>query len=197
MTSTLTGILIGAALVVVAIVRGSRPYEETFVVPGGPEEWLQKCHDALEGAPHFSDVKVSDDPLQVQARYRQRPGVWGRLTVTMLAEGSASTQITARATVAPTPVTAHKAPRVPNRRTAHSATGPTPTGRTAGTTSEVAEHWISRFAGRDQDITEGVLMRKLLKNRNADDIGEKFQMKVRHQRPSESDSAVTPSSSSP
>ena len=31
----------------------------------------------------------------------------------------------------------------------------------------MAEYWISRFAGRDQDITEGVLMRKLLKNRNA------------------------------
>ena len=110
MTSTLTGILIGAALVVVAIVRGSRPYEETFTVPGGPEEWLQKCHDALEGAPHFSDVKVSDDPLRVSARYRQRPGVWGRLTVTMLPDGSASTQITARATVVPTPVTAIKRP---------------------------------------------------------------------------------------
>ena len=31
----------------------------------------------------------------------------------------------------------------------------------------MAEHWIARFADRDQDITEGVLMRKLLKNRNA------------------------------
>ena len=110
MTSTLTGILIGAALMVVALVRGSRPYEETFTVPGGLDEWLQECHDALEVAPHFSDVKVSDDPLRVSARYRQRPGVWGRLTVTMLPDGSASTRITARATVAPTPVTAIKRP---------------------------------------------------------------------------------------
>ncbi|MGO9584032.1 MAG: hypothetical protein ACLP36_14655 [Acidimicrobiales bacterium] len=110
MTSTLTGILIGAALIVVALVRGSRPYEETFTVPGGLNEWLQKCHDALEGAPHFSDVKVSDDPVQVQARYRQRPGVWGRLTVTMLPEGSAFAQIMARAKVAPTPVTAIRRP---------------------------------------------------------------------------------------
>jgi hypothetical protein len=109
-TSTLTGILIGAALVVVALIRGSRPYEETFAVPGVPDEWLQKCYDALEGAPHFSDVKVSDDPLQVQARYRRRPGVWGRLTVTVLADTTTSTRITARATVAPTPFTAIRRP---------------------------------------------------------------------------------------
>ena len=110
MTSTLTGIIIAAVLFVVALVRGSRPYEETFVVTGSTNEWLQKCHDALEGAPHFSDVKVSDDPLEVQARYRQRPGVWGWLVVTMLPDGSSSTRITARAKVAPTPVTAIKRP---------------------------------------------------------------------------------------
>jgi hypothetical protein len=109
-TSTLTGILIGAALVVVALIRGSRPYEETFAVPGGADEWLQKCYDALEGIPHFSDVKVSDDPLQVQARYRRRPGVWGRLTVTLLADTTSSTRITARATVAPSPFTAIRRP---------------------------------------------------------------------------------------
>jgi len=108
--STLTGIVIGAVLVVVALIRGSQPYEETFAVPSGPDEWLQKCHDALEGAPHFSDVKVHDDPLQVQARYRRRPGVWGRLTVTLRAGSSSSTQITARATVAPTPFTAIRRP---------------------------------------------------------------------------------------
>jgi hypothetical protein len=106
----LTGILIGAALMVVALVRGSRPYEETFTVPGGLDEWLQECHDALEVAPHISDMKVSDGLLQVQARYRQRPGVWGRLTVTVLPDGSASTRITARATAAPTPVTAIRRP---------------------------------------------------------------------------------------
>ena len=110
MASTLTGILIGAVLVVVALIRGSQPYEETFAVPSGPDEWLQKCHDALEGAPHFSDVKIYDDPLQVQARYRRRPGVWGRLTVTLRAGSSSSTQITARATVAPTPFTAIRRP---------------------------------------------------------------------------------------
>jgi len=108
--STLTGILIGAVLVLVALIRGLVPYEETFAVPSGPDEWLQKCHDALEGAPHFSDVKVHDDPLQVQARYRRRPGVWGRLTVTLRAGSSSSTQITARATVAPTPFTAIRRP---------------------------------------------------------------------------------------
>ena len=110
MTGTLTGILIGAALVVVALIRGSRPYEETFTVPGGPDEWLQKCFDALEEAPHFSDVRVSDDPLQVQARYRRRPGVWGRLTATVLADTTSSTRLTARATVAPTPFTAIRRP---------------------------------------------------------------------------------------
>ena len=110
MASTLTGIVIGAVLVVVALIRGSQPYEETFAVPSGPDEWLQKCHDALEGAPHFSDVKVHDDPLQVQARYRRRPGVWGRLTVTLRAGSSSSTQITARAKVAPTPFTAIRRP---------------------------------------------------------------------------------------
>jgi len=108
--STLTGILIGAVLVVVALIRGSQPYEETFAVPSGPDEWLQKCHDALEGAPHFSDVKVHDDPLQVQARYRRRPGVWGRLTVTLRAGSTSSTRITARATVAPAPFTAIRRP---------------------------------------------------------------------------------------
>jgi hypothetical protein len=105
-TSTLTGIFTGATLAVVAVVRGSRPYEETFSLTGGPDEWLQKCYHALEGVPHSSDVKVSDDPLRVRARYRRRPGVWGRLTVTLLADGTSSTRITARATVAPTPVTA-------------------------------------------------------------------------------------------
>ena len=110
MTSTLTGILIGAVLVAVALIRGSLPYEETFVAPSGPDEWLQKCHDALEGAPHFSDVKVYDDPLQVQARYRRRPGVWGRLTVTLRAGSTSSTRITARAKVAPTPFTAIRRP---------------------------------------------------------------------------------------
>ena len=110
MTGTLTGILIGAVLVVVALVRGSVPHEETFSVPGAPEEWLQKCHDALEGAPHFSDVKVDDDPLQVDARYRRRPGVWGRLTVTLRAGSTLSTRVTARAKVAPTPFTAIRRP---------------------------------------------------------------------------------------
>ncbi|HXR22012.1 MAG TPA: hypothetical protein VN786_05615 [Acidimicrobiales bacterium] len=110
MTSTLTGILIGAVLVVVALIRGSHPYEETFAVPSGPDEWLQKCHDALEGAPHFSDLKVYDDPLQVRARYRRRPGVWGRLTVTLRTDSTSSTRITARATVAPTPFTAIRRP---------------------------------------------------------------------------------------
>jgi len=108
--STLTGILIGAVLVVVALIRGSQPYEETFAVPSGPDEWLQKCHDALEGAPHFSDLKVYDDPLQVRARYRRRPGVWGRLTVTLRTDSTSSTRITARATVAPTPFTAIRRP---------------------------------------------------------------------------------------
>ena len=110
MASTLTGILIGAVLVVVALIRGSHPYEETFAVPGAADEWLQKCHDALAGAPHFSDVKVHNDPLQVQARYRRRPGVWGRLTVTLRAGSSSSTRVTARATVAPTPFTAIRRP---------------------------------------------------------------------------------------
>lgn len=110
MTGTLTGILIAAALMVIALVRGSRPYEETFTVLGGQDEWLQKCYDALEGAPHFSDVKVFDDPVQVQARYRRRPGVWGRLKVTLVADAPSSTQITARATVTPTPVTAIRRP---------------------------------------------------------------------------------------
>jgi hypothetical protein len=109
-TGTLTGALIVAVLVVVALIRGLAPYEETFAVPGGPDEWLQKCHDALAGAPHFSDVKVHDDPLQVQARYRRRPGVWGRLTVTLRAGSTSSTRITAGATVAPTPSTAIRRP---------------------------------------------------------------------------------------
>jgi hypothetical protein len=107
---TLTGILIGAVLVVVALIRGSHPCSETFEVHGGPDEWLQRCHDALEGAPHFSDVKVWDDPVQVQARFRRRPGVWGRLTVTLRAGPTSSTQVTARATVAPTPFTAIRRP---------------------------------------------------------------------------------------
>jgi len=109
-SSALTGILIGAVLMVVALIRGPHPYEETFAVPRGPDEWLQKCHDALEGAPHFSDVKVYDDPLQVRARYRRRPGVWGRLTVTLRAGSTSSTRVTARATVAPTPFTAMRRP---------------------------------------------------------------------------------------
>ena len=166
------------ALVVVALVRGSRPYEETFVVPGGPEEWLQKCHDALEGAPHLSDVKVSDDPLPGSGTL---PAKARRLGTGCRNHASRGVRVDADHGAGhggADPGHRDKAPRVPNRRTAHSATGPTPTGRTAGTTSEVAEHWIARFAGRDQDITEGVLMRKLLKNRNADDIGEKFQTKV-------------------
>lgn len=110
MAGTLTGILIGAVLLVVAFVRGSTPYEETFVVLRGPDEWLQKCHDALEGAPHFSDVNVYDDPLQVRARYRRRPGVRGRLTVTLQAGSTSSTRVTARATVAPAPFTAIRRP---------------------------------------------------------------------------------------
>jgi hypothetical protein len=110
MLSTLTGVIAMAALVVVAVLRGKQPYEETMVVPGSPDEWLQKCSDALEGAPLFSELRVYDDPLQVQARYRRRPGVWGRLTVTLGAGSTSSTQITARATVAPTPFTAIRRP---------------------------------------------------------------------------------------
>lgn len=111
MTHTLIGIAIAVVLVAIAYVRGSRPYKETFEVQGSPEEWLQHCYDALEGAPNFSDVKVSDDPLQVQARYRHRPGVWGRLIVTLQTEG-ATTRIEARATAVPTPVTAVRRPEL-------------------------------------------------------------------------------------
>ncbi len=109
MTHTLIGIAVAAGLVGIAFLRGSRPYEETFEVRGSPEEWLQRCYDALEGEPHFSEVKVSDEPLQVLARYRRRPGVWGRLVVTLENEG-ASTRIEARASVVPTPITAVRRP---------------------------------------------------------------------------------------
>jgi len=74
--------------------------DTTLVVAGARQEWLQKCCDALEAAPRFSVANVSEDECQVTAKYRV-PSVWGRLTVTLLPEGTDSTRINAKATVLP------------------------------------------------------------------------------------------------
>jgi hypothetical protein len=69
----------------------------TVVVAGARDELLQKCCDALETAPRFSVVNVSEDQFQVEAKY-WRPPVWGKLVVTLLPEGTDSTRISARIT---------------------------------------------------------------------------------------------------
>jgi len=74
--------------------------DTTLVVAGTREELLQKCCDALEAAPRFSVVNVSEDQFQVEATYR-RPPVWGKLVVTLLPEGTDSTRISARITLLP------------------------------------------------------------------------------------------------
>jgi len=74
--------------------------DTTLVVAGTREELLQKCCDALEAAPRFSVVNVSEDQFQVEATYR-RPPVWGKLVVTLFPEGTDSTRISARITLLP------------------------------------------------------------------------------------------------
>ena len=74
--------------------------DATLVVAGERDDLLQRCCDALEAAPRFSVVNVSEDQYQVEAKYR-RPPVWGKLAMTLLPEGKDSTRINARITVLP------------------------------------------------------------------------------------------------
>lgn len=65
--------------------------EESFVVQGGREFWLEKSQQALE-AGGFSDIKVLADLWQLQARYRKAT-VWGWIDVTLRSAGQDSTQL--------------------------------------------------------------------------------------------------------
>jgi hypothetical protein len=74
------------------------PVGMTFVVSGGREGWLQRCHDVLEAAPHFSDVRVEEGAFEVSARFHRIP-LRGTLTVTLVSEGDNATRMNATATM--------------------------------------------------------------------------------------------------
>jgi hypothetical protein len=84
--------------------------DTTVVVAGATDELLQKCCDALEAAPGFPVVNVSEDQFQVEAKYR-RPPVWSKLVVTLFPEGADSTRINARISLPPTLFTLIFAPQ--------------------------------------------------------------------------------------
>jgi len=67
--------------------------EETFVVEGDRDVWLQNCQAALEQG-GFSDIKVLATLWQIQARYRKLT-IWGSIDITLLPEGESASRITA------------------------------------------------------------------------------------------------------
>jgi hypothetical protein len=109
MISTITGIvatvvLIGSALLFPWLQKKGiitfRPRRYALTVPGTREELLQRSCDALDAARHFSIVEVSDHDFEVKATYRVPP-VWADLTISLLAQGTDSTVITATVSVLP------------------------------------------------------------------------------------------------
>jgi hypothetical protein len=108
-SSTVVSILVPALIVLTVVVfpiaqkRGVRlfqPRTSSVVASGSPDEWLQRCCDGLEVAPHFTVVEVSEFDDRIQAKYR-RLVVWADLTVELLREGEDATRITATVSVLP------------------------------------------------------------------------------------------------
>ena len=84
----------------VPLLRLLQPLEQTYVVSGARERWLEKCRTALAADAAFSHVEASEALFEVTAKY-WRPPVWGGLDVRLLPGGDDSTQIKARASVRP------------------------------------------------------------------------------------------------
>jgi hypothetical protein len=76
------------------------PAEETFVVAGTREEWMNRCVEALRRSSDFRGVESSEKLFRITAQYRHPP-VWGELTVTLTPVDADSTRISARATTQP------------------------------------------------------------------------------------------------
>lgn len=65
--------------------------EETLVVKGERDEWLEKCRLALERG-GFGRVEVASLLGQVHASYR-KPTVWGSIDITLTPADSSQTQM--------------------------------------------------------------------------------------------------------
>jgi hypothetical protein len=77
-----------------------QPRTSSAVGAGTPDEWLQRCCDRLEAAPHFSIVEVSEYDHLVRAKYR-RPPTWADLTVKFTPEEQGATRINTTVRVLP------------------------------------------------------------------------------------------------
>jgi hypothetical protein len=70
--------------------------EDTFVVSGSRDEWLQRGRTALEDG-GFTKVQTSDAIYELSGNYKKLT-VWGDIRVTLVPEGDSETRIIARAT---------------------------------------------------------------------------------------------------
>jgi hypothetical protein len=109
MMPTLVGIGVAILLVVLGWLRGVHQTATTWTVAGTPNEWLQRCNDALEAMPHVSEVQVDEDRCTVTAKHH-RPGGWARLSLSMRAVDQESTRVTMNISVVPTPLTGVRRP---------------------------------------------------------------------------------------
>jgi hypothetical protein len=70
--------------------------DESFVVSGDREEWLDRACDALERQ-RFTKVRVSESLYQIEANYKKMT-TWGDIQITLTPVGDTETRLDVTAT---------------------------------------------------------------------------------------------------